>query len=106
MTKVRACKVAGQKWAQESHFMISGVQKSVREWTLTLPSEFPFWELKSQWTLEFLESNFKDQIALIWDIIYIIWKLLECRCLKWACMTHLDTWNKSYGQKKGQESNW
>jgi hypothetical protein len=32
--------------------------------------------------------------------------LLECRCLKWARMTHLDTWNTSYGQKKGWELNW
>ncbi len=31
---------------------------------------------------------------------------MKRRCLKWACMTHLDIWNTSYGQKKGQESNW
>jgi hypothetical protein len=31
---------------------------------------------------------------------------LECKCLKWACMTHLNTLNTIYGQKKGQESNW
>ncbi len=30
----------------------------------------------------------------------------KCRCLKWAHMTHLDTSNTSYGQKKGQEWNW
>jgi len=36
---------------------------------------------------------------------YIIRKLLKFRCLKWACMTHLDICNTSYGQKKGQESN-
>jgi hypothetical protein len=40
-----------------------------------------------------------------WRFIYIIEKLLEPRCLKWAHMTHLDTWNTSYGQKKGRESN-
>jgi hypothetical protein len=43
---------------------------------------------------------------LDWDVLYIIEKLLKHRCLKWACMTHLDTWNTSYGQKKGRESNW
>jgi hypothetical protein len=37
---------------------------------------------------------------------YIIGKLLERRCLKWTCMTHLHIWNTSYGQKKGWESNW
>ncbi len=31
---------------------------------------------------------------------------MECRCLKWAHMTHLDIWNTSYGQKKGWEWNW
>jgi len=33
--------------------------------------------------------------------ILIIEKLLERRCLKWACIAHLDIWNTSYGQKKG-----
>jgi hypothetical protein len=43
---------------------------------------------------------------LTWIYIYIIGKILKWRCLKWACITHLDIWNTSYGQKKGQESNW
>jgi hypothetical protein len=38
-------------------------------------------------------------------IFYIIRKLLEHRCLKWAHIAHLDIWNTSYGQKKGRESN-
>jgi hypothetical protein len=38
-------------------------------------------------------------------VIYIIGKLLERRCLKWARIAHLDIWNISYGQKKGRESN-
>ncbi len=33
------------------------------------------------------------------------WKALGCKCLKWACMTHLGTSNTSYGQNKGWESN-
>jgi hypothetical protein len=41
-----------------------------------------------------------------WEVFYIIGKLLKRRCLKWACMTHLDIWNISYGQKKGRKSNW
>jgi hypothetical protein len=41
-----------------------------------------------------------------WRALYIIKKLIKRRCLKWACMTHLDIWNISYGQKKGQKSNW
>jgi hypothetical protein len=35
----------------ESHLMLLGVKKGVREWTLTLPSEIPFWELESVATL-------------------------------------------------------
>ncbi len=31
---------------------------------------------------------------------------MKRKCLKWARMTHLDTLNTSYGQKKGRESNW
>ncbi len=31
---------------------------------------------------------------------------MEHKCLKWARMTHLDTWNTNYGQKKGRELNW
>jgi len=39
------------------------------------------------------------------DVLYIIRKLLELRCLKGARIAHLDIWNTSYGQKKGRESN-
>jgi hypothetical protein len=39
------------------------------------------------------------------DVLYIIEKLLERRCLKWARIAHLDIWNVSYGQKKGRKSN-
>jgi hypothetical protein len=95
-----------KKEARESHFMLPGVQKSVREWTLTLPSELPFGELESQWTSKSLKGDCKGQNSLDWINLYIIEKILKCKCLKWACITHLDIWNTSYGQKKGQESNW
>ncbi len=78
----------------------------MREWTHTLPSELPFWELESRWTPECSESNCRGQNILDWQGSYIIGKLLELRCLKWAHMTHLDTSYTSYGQKKGRESNW
>jgi hypothetical protein len=78
----------------------------VREWTLTLPRELPLWELESRWIPEFSKSNYRDQNSIDWVVIYIIGKLLERRFLKWTYMTHLNIWNTSYGQKKGQESNW
>jgi hypothetical protein len=34
--------------AHKSHLVLPRVQKSVREWTFTFPSELPLWELKSQ----------------------------------------------------------
>jgi hypothetical protein len=80
--------------------MFPGVQKSVKERTFTFPNELPFWELESQWTPESLEGDCKGQNSLDWKVLYIIGKLLERNCLKWAHMTHLDTWNTIYGQKK------
>jgi hypothetical protein len=40
--------VQAKSEARESHLMLLGMQKNVREWTLTLPSELPFWEMESQ----------------------------------------------------------
>ncbi len=78
----------------------------MREWTLALPRELPLWELKVLVNSQFLENDYKGQNSMDWGILYIIRKLLERRCLKWTCMTHLDIWNISYGQKKGLVSNW
>jgi len=61
--------------------------------------------MESQWTSKTSESNLRSQNSMDCGVIYIIKKLLERRCLKWACIAHLDIWNTSYGQKKGRESN-
>jgi hypothetical protein len=105
-------KEVARVWAKKkpgSHITYSReckkVWRSMREWTLTLPRQLPLWEMESQWTLEILESNFRGQNSMVCDILYIIGNLLERRCLKWACIAHLDIQNTSYGQKKGQESN-
>jgi hypothetical protein len=84
-------KVQAKSEAQESHFMLSGVWENVREWTSTLPSELPLWELESQWTHESFKNNFRVQNPLAWRVFYIIEKFMERRCLKWARMTHLST---------------
>jgi len=89
--------------AWRSHLMFLGVQKNVREWTLTFRSELPFWELESQWTFKFSEGKCRGQNPLDWKILYIIEKLLKRRCLNWTRITHLDIWNTSYGQKKRSE---
>ncbi len=84
-------KVQAKCEGRESHSMLSGVQENVREWTPTLPSELPLWELDSRWTFESLENDFRGQNPLDWRVPYVIGNLLELKCLKWACMTHLDT---------------
>ncbi len=91
--------------AQRSHFMFLGVQKSVKEWILTLPNEFPFWSW-SQWTPGSSEGDCRGQNPLDWKVLHDTRNLLKLRCLKWARMTRLDIWNTSYGQRKGRESNW
>ncbi len=63
-------------------------------------------ELESRWTPESSKDDCSGQTSMTWGVPYIIGKILELRCLKWARVTHLDIWNISYGQKKGQESNW
>jgi hypothetical protein len=67
-------------------------------------SHFGSWSPK--WILKFSKSDDRGQNSLDWIIIYIIGKIWDLKCLKWARMTHLDIWNTSYGQKKGWESNW
>jgi hypothetical protein len=64
-----------------NHISCSRVQESVREWTPTLPSELPLWELESQWTLESSKGDCRGQNSLDWKVLYIIGKPLEFRCL-------------------------
>ncbi len=106
LTKARVCEGVGQVWRLGVTFHAPGMWESVREWTPTLPSELPLWELESRWILEFSKNNCRGQNPLDCSFFYIIGKILESKCLKWAHMTHLDTSNTNYGQKKGQESNW
>jgi hypothetical protein len=47
-----------------NHISCSRECKKVREWTPTLPNEFPFWKLESRWTLESSKGNFKGQNSL------------------------------------------
>jgi hypothetical protein len=83
-----------------------GVKESVKEWTLTLPRELPPWELESRWTPKCLENDCKGQNPMDLGVLYTIENLLKRKCLKCVRMTHLDIWNKSYGQRKGRKSNW
>jgi hypothetical protein len=48
VTKAKGCEGADQVWSSQVTFHASGVQESMREWTLTLLGELPLWELESQ----------------------------------------------------------
>jgi len=50
-------------------------------------------------------ERFQGSNSMPYGVFYIIRKLLEHRCLKWARIAHLDIWNTSYSQKKGWKSN-
>jgi hypothetical protein len=64
------------------------------------------------WDLRVLRDsqNFRIRLQgtkhLALGVLYIIGKLLKCRCQKWPRMGHLDIYNTSYGKKKGWESKW
>ncbi len=102
-TKAKIWKGASRECNPEITFVLLGVRESVREWTHTFPSGFPLWELDFRWTFEFLGSNLKGKNSLDWGLPYIIRKLLRHGCLKWFCIIHLNTYNTSYGRKKGRK---
>jgi hypothetical protein len=62
--------------------------------------------MESRWTPKTSKSDFRGQNSMACGIFYIIGKLLERLCLIWALIAHLNIWNTSYGQKKGQETNY
>jgi hypothetical protein len=62
--------------------------------------------LESSRTLEISELDCRGQNTSPWSILYIIGKVLKCRCRKWPRMCHFDICITSYGWKKGRESNW
>jgi hypothetical protein len=103
-TKARGCKVVAQEGDQKSLHMLPGMHKM---WGnepshSQVNSHVGSWSPK--WIPESSKRNGRGQNSLPWRVIYIIEKILKCKCLKWACIVHLNIWNTSYGQKKGQES--
>jgi hypothetical protein len=70
------------------------------------PNTWKSWELESSETPECLELNSKGQNTSHWGILGVIGKVLKRKYRKWPRIGHLDIFSPSYGQKKGQESNW
>jgi len=63
-------------------------------------------DLESSGTPECLQFNSKAQNTSHWDVLGVIGKFLKRRYRKWPRISHSDICSPSYGQKKGQKSNW
>jgi hypothetical protein len=63
-------------------------------------------DLESSGTPECLELDNKAQNTLHWGVFGVVGKVLKRSYRKWPRIGHLDICSLSYGQKKGQESNW
>jgi hypothetical protein len=94
-------RLRAKRETRDSFHMLLGVQ---RVWGnepshSQVNSHVGSWSPK--WTPESSECDCRGQNSLLGKVLYIIGKILKCRCLKWAHIAHLDIWNTSYGQKKG-----
>jgi len=83
VTKAKACKGAGQEGSLK---VTSHALESVGKCEGMNPHT-PKWVPK----IESSKSDYKGQNPLDWKVPYIIGKLLDCRCLKWARMNHFKT---------------
>jgi len=63
-------------------------------------------DLESSGTPERLEFDNRGQNTSHWGVLSVIGKVLMRRYRKCSRIGHLDVCSPSYGQKKGQESNW
>jgi len=57
--------------------------------------------LESFGTPENPEDDLRGQISSHWCILYVIRKVLKCRCPKWPRMSHLDICNPKLWAKEG-----
>jgi hypothetical protein len=75
-TKTKGCKVAGQMGDPGVTSHAPGSAKSVRESTLTFPSELPWWELDSQMDSQNFKERFHgSKLNGLWRFLYH-WKAL------------------------------
>jgi hypothetical protein len=63
-------------------------------------------DLESSGTPVCLEFDSKAQNTSHWGVLGVIGKVLKRRYRKWPRIGHLEICSPSYGQTKGQESNW
>jgi hypothetical protein len=102
----RGLQGGGPKERPGNHFTCYGNAKNVRNEPShsQVNSQVGSWSPK--WTPESSKRDWRAQNSLPQKVIYVFGNLLKRKCLKWACIAHLDICDTSYGQKKGHESNW
>jgi hypothetical protein len=98
--KARACEGASQKWSPGVTFHAPGNVGECEGMNLHTPKWVPTLGVGVPMASESLESNCKGQNPLDWKVPYIIGKLLERWCLKWARMTHLDIQTQVMAKKR------
>jgi hypothetical protein len=95
--KVRAENVI---WESHSHFWVCERVWRIEPTHSQVDSHFENLSLYGVPNLQ--KVIWKEKNSLDWTFIYSIGNLLKLKCLKWACTIHLNTYNTSYGQKKGR----
>ncbi len=96
-----------EKWGKGSDFlnMLNVATLLWVKWENETPTP-KVGDLESPGTPECLELDSRGQNTSHWGVIGVIGKVLKCRCPKCPRIGHLNICSPSYGQKKGQESNW
>jgi hypothetical protein len=81
-TKARGCKVVGQEKDLRVTSHVPRIAKSVREWTLTLPSELPCWELESQMDFRIFKAQLQGSKLIALQSSLYHWKAIEAEMSK------------------------
>jgi hypothetical protein len=76
-TKTRGLQGCGLRERLGSHITCSRSAKSVKEWTLTLPSELPCWELESQMNFRIFKARFQGSKPISSKSFLYHWKHIE-----------------------------
>ncbi len=64
------------------------------------------WEVGVPRVSQRLRARIQGQNTSHSSVLYVIEKVLKCRCPKWPRVSHLDICSPTYGRKKGRESNY
>jgi hypothetical protein len=75
--KQGVARLRAKRKTRESHHMLPGVPKNVKEWTFTLPSELPCWELESQMNSRIFRAKLQGSKPIALKSSLYHWKNIE-----------------------------